>query len=120
MTFEEKFWSKVHSRQVDPHTSQEAGARVDLNKRCTEVLICISQQLSSPFTDGDIAKAMFEDRNIVARRRKDLTDAGLVDPWFGGSFHVGQQSRLGARGRHELLWCLNSEGADAAIRLENA
>ena len=71
------------ARATDPSTSKAAAEAVDLNKRCAEVLtwvefITLGLPTDGTFTDGELARKMSEDRNIVARRRKDLTDLGLV------------------------------------------
>lgn len=105
----------LHARAGDPVTSKQAAAAVNLNKRCAEVLAALSRYQLDAFTDSDLAQLTSEDRNIVARRRKDLVDIGLVAPAFGAD---GTQDRVpGPRGRWELLWMLTDAGRRAAARL---
>lgn len=101
--------SDPHARLSDPRTSQMAGARVRLNERCAEVLGAMYASGLVKFTDGDIAAFMREDRNIVARRRKDLFVRGMVQA------HINPENGLqlvsdGRRGRDELVWRLTPEG----------
>ena len=110
-----------HVRSTDPQTSRDAFLSVDLNKRCREVLVGILDGFgyAGTFTDGLLADFLSDDRNIVARRRKDLLDLGLVEPVY----RDGQQERMtGRRGRDELVWMLTPSGADRAtvLRLEVA
>lgn len=96
----------LYARQSDPVTSREAARLVDLNKRCAEVLTAarrFQQECLSTFTDGELADFMGEDRNIVARRRKDLVERGKVEPVYA-SERGDQLQRLGRRGRFELVW----------------
>lgn len=106
-----------HARRSDPLTSHLAAMGVDLNARCAEVLFVIWDRLSSPFSDGDIAAAMSEDRNIAARRRGDLTALGYIKPYMKDG---EQQMKAGRRGRPEMLWLLTAKGMDEASRLDPA
>lgn len=106
-------------RGSDPDTSRQAALAVDLNARCREVLMAGWLVFDhSNFTDGELAGAVHEDRNIVARRRKDLVDAGLVAPQ---SIDAGDQmARTGQRGRNELVWVFTEAGRLKAEELLRA
>lgn len=108
-----------HVRTTDPTTSRDAFLSVDLNKRCSEVLVGALDGFgtSGTFTDGLLAAFLRDDRNIVARRRKDLVDLGLVEPVY----RDGEQDQmLGRRGRMELLWMLTPAGVGRAMALHQA
>lgn len=99
----------THARDTDPWTSHAAAQAVDLNKQCRIVLDAIYAMrfTNSTFTDGELADHIGEERGIVARRRKDLGNRGLVEPvWFG----MEQEARVGRRGRSELVWRLSEAG----------
>lgn len=99
-----------HARAGDPRTSQEAAAAVDISARCAEVVRAIWYPSKlRDFTDGELAARLPDmDRNVVARRRKDLEDLGIVIPVFewkdGGAV---QRSRTGVKGRPELVWTMH-------------
>lgn len=111
--------SAPRSRLSDPDTSVQAGKAVDLNKRCAEVLINILGLVGlagdRPFTDGALARHMLEDRNIVARRRKDLADLGLVEAVRNE--HGEQIQQMGRRRRFEFVWQLTDRGRTLASTL---
>lgn len=95
-----------HSRASDPSTSRDAASQVDLNRRCAEVAEAARQYtllVDSTFTDGELAAFMGEDRSIVARRRLDLLERGLVEPVYVDE-RGEQAQRAGRRGRMELVW----------------
>lgn len=101
----------LHARRTDPITSQEAGARVH-PRSAMRVLRVIQVATTAyegdlPFTDGMLAGWCDDERNIVARRRKDLVDLGFVQQVV--SF-TGPLYQMGPRGRNELLWCLTVDG----------
>lgn len=102
-----------HSRASDPSTSRDAASQVDLNARCAELLTAVRQfvvYVDGTFTDGELAAYLGEDRNIVARRRGDLTELGLVE----AVLRDGQpDARKGRRGRPEMLWMLTPQGRAA-------
>lgn len=98
-----------HYRSSDPATSRAAGEAVDLNARCRECLDAIYRmRFSNPtFTDGELADFTNGERSVLARRRKDLVDRGLVEPvWLDGEY----ETRLGRRGRYEAVWRLSELG----------
>lgn len=103
----------THARDTDPYTSHIAASMVNINARCKEVLEAARQfsfHVDSIFTDGDLADFMAGERSVIARRRKDLTDRGLVE----AVLRDGQQeSRMGRRGRPEVLWMLTPAGRNA-------
>lgn len=98
-----------HVRPSDPITSKLAAERVDLNARCREVLSAIfaMRHVHSTFTDGELADWLNGERSVLARRRKDLCERGLVEPvWLDGQY----ETRLGRRGRQEAVWRLSELG----------
>jgi predicted ArsR family transcriptional regulator len=102
-------------RGSDPATSRAAALAVDLPRQCRRALHALWTEGRSPFTDGDLAGWMQEDRNIAARRRKDLEQVGLVEAVVDG----GQPAeRMGRRGRNELLWQLTDRGRTVALTID--
>lgn len=93
-----------HVRASDPATSRQAAEQVNINARCAEILKAaraFTLYVDSTFTDGELAAYVNDDRNIVARRRLDLLERGLVEAvWKDGE----QETRRGRRGRDELVW----------------
>lgn len=108
----------AHVRRDDPQTSRDAFLSVDLNRRCRECLSALYRHQSLfSFTDSDLAHWVGTDRNIAARRRKDLLDLGLVEPVY----HQGEQETvMGRRGRMELVWVLSDRGRQIAADLERS
>lgn len=99
----------THARDTDPWTSHAAAEQVNVNARCREVLAAIyAMRLSHPtFTDGELADFLNGERSVLARRRKDLCEQGLVEPvWRDGEY----ETRMGRRGRHEAVWRLSELG----------
>lgn len=95
------------ARTGDPGTSYEAAAAVDINNRCQEVLAVIwTLPFPYEFTDGELAARIpHMDRNVVARRRKDLEILGIVIPVFRQRGQKMEQAkRPGVHGRNELVW----------------
>lgn len=100
-----------HYRGTDPATSRQGP--VNLTKSCQRILGVIRDSfgVNATFTDGDLAIRARDDRNIVARRRKDLVDLGLVEPvgvWTSEGWEP--TTRMGRRGRQEEVWRLSAEG----------
>jgi hypothetical protein len=126
------------ARLSDPLTSADADRLVDRNERCRELLVAIAKNVVGRaavdgvdgryFTDGDLAEWVGEERNIVARRRCDLADVGLVeavratcnDEACDCHTKFIPKKRLGRRNRFEELHRLTAEGAARALRLTNA
>lgn len=113
-----------NARLSDPPTSVAAGNAVKVKESAERVLAALQRaHLGDSFTHGDAADVVNDDRNIVARRCKDLVDVGLVEPIFkecpaeecGGPHE--QASAFGRRGRYELLWRLTPEGVAYAERI---
>lgn len=106
----------AHVRRDDPITSRQAFESVDLNRRCRECLSALYRRQSLfSFSDSDLAHFVGTDRNIAARRRKDLCDLGLVEPVYRDG---EQETVMGRRGRQELLWVLSDRGRELAKNLE--
>lgn len=118
-----------HARSTDPRTSRQGPH--DISAACRRVLDVIAYHYGPErtFTDGDLAAKVGEERGIVARRRKDLTDGvrnskgevvhpgGFVEPvgrWTEGEFV--QEERVGRRGRSEAVWRMTHAGFEAAGR----
>ena len=100
-----------HYRATDPATSRQGPH--NLTRSCRRVLAVIRDSfgVNATFTDGDLAIRCHEDRNIVARRRKDLLDLGMVEA-VGVWTENGWQptTRMGRRGRQEEVWRLTLDG----------
>lgn len=103
----------THVRATDPSTSRRAAESVNVSKSCRRLLAALHANRMTTFTDGELAALVIDDRSIVARRRKDMEEAGLVEGVIA-SEHGEQLERLGLRGRFELVWCLTPEGAEKA------
>ena len=105
-----------YARSTDPATSKQGPH--NLTRSCRRVLAVIRDSfgVNATFTDGDLAIRCHEDRNIVARRRKDLVDLGLVEAvgvWTQDGWEP--TTRMGRRGRMEEVWKLSHEGFQAHI-----
>lgn len=123
------------SRMADPPTSADADRLVDRNERCRELLEAIVRNVRGRpetdgvdgrwFTDGDLAEWVGEERNIVARRRGDLVDVGLVEgvraicdePDCECKNRFIQRKKVGRRNRFEDLWRLTQDGARRGLEL---
>lgn len=99
----------THARASDPPTSRAAAQSLDLNARCRAALAAAFRLRlrQANFTDSELAAEVGDDRNIVARRRGDLVEQGLVEPAY---CEFEQVTRLGPRGRHEQCWVLTELG----------
>lgn len=100
----------AHARNSDPATSHEAARALDIKTRCAEVLYAIWYPYKLwDFTDGELAARIpTMERAVVARRRKDLENLGIVIPkfqWVKGA--AKQMSRTGVAGRSELVWTIH-------------
>lgn len=105
-----------HYRNTDPATSRQGP--VNLTKSCQRVLNVIRDSfgVNATFTDGDLAIRCRDDRNIVARRRKDLVDLGFVEPvgmWTEDGWQA--TTRMGRRGRQEEVWRLTLSGFEGQV-----
>lgn len=103
-----------HYRSTDPATSRQGPH--DLNRACARVLSVIREAFGpeQDFTDGELARRVGDDRNIVARRRKDLVERGHVEQvgrWTADGWVP--ETRMGRRGRHEEVWQLTLRGYQA-------
>lgn len=107
----------THARETDPATSKAAAAALNIKESCRPVLAAAYRLRlrQANFTDSELAAAVGDDRNIVARRRCDLVTFGLVEPAY---FGFEQITRMGPRGRFEQCWVLTElgyvRGAEAA------
>ena len=73
--FDEPLPEQPRARASDPVTSQEAGRK----QRGFPWRVLLAACKMEVFDDGLLAEAVKDDRNIVARRRLDLEDVGLVE-----------------------------------------
>lgn len=104
-------------RRSDPQTSHEAAPDHDGRATVRSQVLAAAVELIV-FSDSELTDKLNQtlpvpmDRSRVARRRKDLCEAGLVEPYHRPSGGP-QVKTLGPEGRRQLLWRITQEGIDA-------
>lgn len=105
-------------RSSDPATSRWAAEQLPRKKRAAQLLAAILDRWEGDgfdpdgvvFTDSDLARWSGMDRNIAARRRLDLFEAGMVtEVMHYLVIPPLQRTRVGPAGRAELVWTLTSD-----------
>jgi DNA-binding MarR family transcriptional regulator len=96
-------------RASDPVTSREAAASIDVKASSWPVLAAAA--MLGVFHDEQLAARTKQDRNIVARRRKDLEEQGYVErrtDRFGVPV-----TAIGGRGRSVMVFEITPAGIAA-------
>lgn len=101
-----------NARLSDPWTSAKAAAYKSSAKLRRTCRIGVDQFARAHFHDQQLAEAVGDDRNIVARERLSLVELGFVERAMDGDH---QLSTRGPRGRDVLLWQFTEGAVEGTI-----